>query len=1836
MAETTNRELKLIISATDPEFQRVIKNVNKALKGLADTTKASTQSASQSLAGLSKQAERAGKKTGQSIERGSKRANRALGALQRGLFNIRQGIISLAAAAAAGGITKVAADFELALANINTLLPDGAVSIERYREQLIELSKVSSKEVIDLSKGLYQTISAGVPAVEGASGAFALLERAQASAVAGLSTTEEAVNAIVSVVNAYGATNITAAEASDKLLKTVQLGRTTFPELARAIGRVAPSAAAFGVSADDLLSVLIQLTRAGLNTNESVTGLRNLLKSLTQPTQETERVLDNLNRTSGKAKVEFSAQALAANGLTGQLKLLTDATGGNAAVLSRLFPNLRATLPALVAVGENATETAGFFRQLADSAGTVDEAVAKVAPTFSEVAKVTKSVFQSAFIDAGQRVIPLLIERLEALQATVEENSSSFSNFFEGAIGAADVTIRLFADTISLLVLAVEGLSTAVGKASVALFGFATLGPKVIPAIKKLATTLSATFVGTFATGLLALGPAVNLAITGALVATFAVVNRLFNDEAEKGAEAFKERLRQATEELKAIRSDGFQGFEDFRNVQAQLAKGEAVQVDAATRSEVELRLRPDGRDAFTSALATLIEDKDATISATFRAEAKGLIELQDRASAIQRSITEVQNKGEKAFAAQTLPVLKQQLNEINQEISRALGEESALTQQLQNNEELAKSFDSILTKITTDTSRQIVTIADTTAQQIVTVQQLIRQETEARIKEGVDKEQAALEARAVALETFRSKAAEAEAALNAQSTEFEEARKAFQNRINSFLAEGKKESQAILAIEKEQVGIAFARVKGQRDNLEAKRATLQATVEQLAIDNSALEAEAKRAGLEERRRRLAEKRRKEDARNAKKENAKIRFERLRAALAREQEKINEKAAAFELQRLKIDLKRNQEDQKRSKTLRELDRLLGEELEIIKKIEGSEREVAKIRFESRETIAFINQQQKEAALALAAQRAEGLISDKELETELKNNAALFDKIRNLQAKQTRQAINDATKRSADAERENTKTFLDAVKERRDKAQAEEEAAAARLKKSEENLYKERLARALAFFQEEQRRKDALRTASEATSLPESLVALAGLEAIEKLNLVQEDSKTIAVEALAAQLKVLGTTGKVGEELQKKFGMAKGEGLALEGSLVRGGIALGKALAAAYDLNQTAIVDSLGDAGDEFGKALFAATSKGVDAAVEALKSTGDTLTATASLVSLDFQAFGKAFSDNIVGGTAKLTGYVKSLTTNLVDLASSQLVLMTAKATKDLVSEVGEGFNKFGGDAAKRVRDGLQKGGELLGQTISVGFKFGASILATAFEGYAALIAKAINSVLQPVVKALQAPLDLIFGSLGEALGLITRTKKEEREERAKRAERNRLLQEEFEARLTEAEAAGATNEEIARLQAQFRARRDKENKEEDEEETPSGLMASAFEQAIEMALNLARQLPLLVQQFLSKLIEALPQIIPALVSALSETIRILAENLGDIITVTLNSVIDALPELITAIAESLDDVLEGVLEGLILLVERLPEIATNLIQGLIAAAPRLIRVLVDKLPELVTALAQATPEIILAISAAIPSLILELTLAIPRIILAFIAEIPKIVGSFIRGFANGVTQVFSGVGSAFSRAGELIVRPIKNFFKEDLPGIIQDLLDIDVNTGNETVDRVIEGGSKVQAFISTGGVSALTELFHEGGAINAGMRDKSTARMFRELGAAGFQAGGLVTASASGLRASAVDDVPAVLQTGEGVLSRVGMRAAGGTRGLDRMNAGQSPMGDVKLNVGIVPSAGGLNAAAAALLPMLISGIVSEIQGGTGSITTALDGQSGSVVGYSGVPGRG
>jgi len=429
--------------------------VTKATKGQAAALK-QVASAQAKATKATKKGTAASKKAGAATRQRAKDVKllvNPLGKARKAALDFRTALQFLAGATAGAVVIKFASDFEKALANVETLLDSSAVSIERYRSQLDALAKASPKEIIDLTQGLYQTISAGIPQVEGAAGAFAVLEQAQRAAVAGLSSTEQAVGAFTTILNAYKDTGITATEVSDKLFKTVAKGRTVFPELAGSIGRVATVASRAGVGIDELLGATISLTKAGLSTDEAVTQLRRLILGLLKPSKDVQTQFQELG-------VDFGETALRAKGLAGILAEVNQVTGGSADAFAKLFPNVRAMVGAVVLGAGGLDDFRQSISFVEKATGSTDKAYKKISKTFDTTAKLLKSKLQAVLINAGTKVFPRLIKALERTGEILEKNQGAITRITGAFVDFSLAVGGFLADHAKGLLIFFGGLTT--------------------------------------------------------------------------------------------------------------------------------------------------------------------------------------------------------------------------------------------------------------------------------------------------------------------------------------------------------------------------------------------------------------------------------------------------------------------------------------------------------------------------------------------------------------------------------------------------------------------------------------------------------------------------------------------------------------------------------------------------------------------------------------------------------------------------------------------------------------------------------------------------------------------------------------------------------------------------------------------------------------------------------------------------------------------------------------------------------------------------------------------------------------------------------------------------------------------------------------------------------------------------------------------------------------------------------------------------------------------------------------------------------------------------------
>ncbi len=342
---------------------------------------------------------------------GLKKASRRLKAFGAGVGQIGARMVKLSAVMATPFIAgaKVFADFEQQMANVSTMLNEPAAHMGRFKKAIREMSVEFGESTAALAGGLYDILSASIPAEK----ALDVLTVSVRAAKAGLTDTKTAADAITTILNSYSLAAENAGAVSDLLFSVVKRGKTTFAELAPQIGMVASTAASAGVDLDELGAALATLTRNGVKTENAVTAVNQIVMSFLKPSKQAADYARELG-------FEMSSVTLQSEGLVGVFekisKLPPDA-------IAKLFPNaraLRGVIPAL----KNMTGFTDDIAAMARSSGATETAYAKMSKTLTHSFNQLK---QSALV-ALSTVGEALAEPLTRAAKTIKNYATAIAN----------------------------------------------------------------------------------------------------------------------------------------------------------------------------------------------------------------------------------------------------------------------------------------------------------------------------------------------------------------------------------------------------------------------------------------------------------------------------------------------------------------------------------------------------------------------------------------------------------------------------------------------------------------------------------------------------------------------------------------------------------------------------------------------------------------------------------------------------------------------------------------------------------------------------------------------------------------------------------------------------------------------------------------------------------------------------------------------------------------------------------------------------------------------------------------------------------------------------------------------------------------------------------------------------------------------------------------------------------------------------------------------------------------------------------------------------------------
>lgn len=249
--------------------------------------------------------------------------------------------------------------FQKQLSTFNTLLKGSREELNMFGDEFIRLSIKTGQAKEDIASGAYQALSSGIAKED----LIGFLETATKTAQAGLTTTENSIKTISSIMNAYKMSTKEAGEVADWLLTVQNKGVTTVDELGASLADVTSISSALEVSLNDVGAALAQMTQNGNNTAKSTTMLKTMLSELSKSGQQASDIFSTI------AGQSFRSFIINGGDLQGALNLLDEYAKKSNKSISDLFSSVEAGNAALNLTGINADKFSEKLNDMKNKSG---------------------------------------------------------------------------------------------------------------------------------------------------------------------------------------------------------------------------------------------------------------------------------------------------------------------------------------------------------------------------------------------------------------------------------------------------------------------------------------------------------------------------------------------------------------------------------------------------------------------------------------------------------------------------------------------------------------------------------------------------------------------------------------------------------------------------------------------------------------------------------------------------------------------------------------------------------------------------------------------------------------------------------------------------------------------------------------------------------------------------------------------------------------------------------------------------------------------------------------------------------------------------------------------------------------------------------------------------------------------------------------------------------------------------------------------------------------------------------------------------------------------------
>ncbi|MCR5824427.1 MAG: phage tail tape measure protein [Lachnospiraceae bacterium] len=359
---------------------------------------------------------------------------------------VAAGMAAATAAAVAFGTeaVKAAASYEQAFANASTLMQGTPEELQKISDEIIAVSNETGLAAEDVSNAVYSALSAGIDQAD----AVAFVGDSAKLAAAGFTDVDTAMSAVAKTMNAYGMDASHTDEIQKVLIQTQNKGITTVGELGASLAQVTPTAAAFGVSFDQVGASLATMTAQGTPTAQATTQLNSLIAELgkngTIAANNLEKAAEG-TEWAGMSFAEMQANGATLNDVLGMMSTAANESGLSMVDMFSSIEAGKAALSIYNGEGETFLENLEAMNTNEDVVG---QAYEQVTDTLEHQIEVLKNLGKNFMISVGQKILPYVKTIAESALPLIEQGMDALLPVFDSIMAAVGPALENVANTL--------------------------------------------------------------------------------------------------------------------------------------------------------------------------------------------------------------------------------------------------------------------------------------------------------------------------------------------------------------------------------------------------------------------------------------------------------------------------------------------------------------------------------------------------------------------------------------------------------------------------------------------------------------------------------------------------------------------------------------------------------------------------------------------------------------------------------------------------------------------------------------------------------------------------------------------------------------------------------------------------------------------------------------------------------------------------------------------------------------------------------------------------------------------------------------------------------------------------------------------------------------------------------------------------------------------------------------------------------------------------------------------------------------------------------------------